>query len=567
MPQLTKAWLQDLQSKIDSVQLVQQYVSLEKSGKGYKGKCPFHQDDTPSFFVYPDNHSFHCFGCGEHGDLIGFLTLQRNLDFMEAVKELAQLAGVAIPHMLTSQVVDEQARKNMKLYDALEAASKLFQKALQQNTEAKNYLAKRKIEPKIAKQYGLGYAPNSFDYLKGTLADIDEKVLVECGLLSAKTNTNGKTFDMFRNRLMFPISDFHGRVVGFGGRVLSGGKPKYLNSPQTPLFHKRELLYGFHEIRSARVKIDSVIVVEGYMDVITLAQHGFQNAVAPLGTALTDGQIQRLKRLSKQIVLFFDGDDAGQTAAWRALTSCYGQLEQGQVLRVVRLPKSHDPDSYLSKFGGEKLKELIAQAPLSSKYFFETLQNRYDLESPESKMGLEEEARPIIDHIPYEPFRALMSQELSRLTGVNPDVVKKSRRKEKSYSTTASAKQSGNNARSPSKGGLTAGERRILRQLIFDMEFVSLISNSSMKRFTEFAEISLLFNVITRIRRNRLQDFAELIASYERESWEHGQLDILAKMGPPEIKGSAHYHAIHNAIEASLVRLQKIKHLQDRLKD
>ena len=271
MSGITKEWIRDLQTKVDAAQLIQQYVTLEKSGNGYKGKCPFHQDNTPSFYVYPNEHRYHCFGCGEHGDLITFIQKQRNLSFMEAIETLAQFAGVEVPRQLSSHAVDAQARKNMKLYETMAAASSVFQKALQKNSQAKEYMESRGIKTQIAKKYGLGYAPKSFDYLKGALADTSERILLECGLLVNKED--GKYYDKFRDRIMFPIHDLNGREVGFGGRSLTDKVPKYLNSPETPLFRKGELLYGFHLVRSARVKLDNVIVVEGYTDVVMLAQH------------------------------------------------------------------------------------------------------------------------------------------------------------------------------------------------------------------------------------------------------------------------------------------------------
>ncbi|MCY3628335.1 MAG: DNA primase [Gammaproteobacteria bacterium] len=566
MSGITKEWIRDLQTKVDAAQLIQQYVTLEKSGNGYKGKCPFHQDNTPSFYVYPNEHRYHCFGCGEHGDLIAFIQKQRNLSFMEAIETLAQFAGVEVPRQLSSHAVDAQARKNMKLYETMAAASSVFQKALQKNSQAKEYLESRGIKTQIAKKYGLGYAPKLFDYLKGALADTSERILLECGLLVNKED--GKYYDKFRDRIMFPIHDLNGREVGFGGRSLTDKVPKYLNSPETPLFRKGELLYGFHLVRSARVKLDNVIVVEGYTDVVMLAQHGFQNVVAPLGTALTNLQIQLLKRLSKQIVFCFDGDEAGQKATWRALENCYSQLEQGQTYQIVSLPQGYDPDSYVNDFGVERFQALIAAAPLSSKYFFDTLQAQYDLKSPESRMGMAEQAQTVIQKIPYEPFRELMIQELARITGVtlkrtiNPSIKKNKKSFEDSLESPTERI-----TKFHSNGNVPQGERHILKTLLYEMKFIHLLARRDLERYLEFQNNSLLFDVIARIHRNKLESFSELISSYDPKSWEYEQLQRIAKEGIPKIRGDAHYDALHGGIQAWLTKCQKQKRAINLIKN
>ena len=566
MSGITKEWIQDLQSKVDAEQLIQQYVTLEKTGNGFKGKCPFHQDNTPSFYVYPNDHRYHCFGCGEHGDLIAFIQKQRNLSFMEAIETLAQFAGVEVPRQLSSHTVDTQARKNMKLYETMTAASTVFQKALQKNSKAKDYLESRGIKTQIAKKYGLGYAPKSYDYLKGALADASEKILLECGLVVSKED--GKSYDKFRDRIMFPIHDLNGREVGFGGRSFTDKGPKYLNSPETPLFRKGELLYGFHLVRSARVKLDNVIVVEGYTDVVMLAQHGFQNVVAPLGTALTNLQIQLLKRLSKQIVFCFDGDEAGQKATWRALENCYSQLERGQTYQVVSLPQGYDPDSYVTDFGVERFQALIAAAPLSSKYFFDTLQAKYDLKSPESRMGMAEQAQSVIQKIPYEPFRQLMIQELARITGVTLKSTFNSNIKETKKSFEDSLEPPTERiSKYHSNGNVPQGERHILKTLLYEMQFVHLLAPEDVERYTEFQHNSLLFDVITRIHRNKLENFSELISSYDSKSWEYEQLQRIAKEGIPKIRGDAHYDALHGGIQAWLTKCQKQKRVSNLIKN
>ncbi|MEQ9510892.1 MAG: DNA primase, partial [Alloalcanivorax xenomutans] len=369
-------FIQDLLARIDIVPLIDARVPLKKTGRNYSACCPFHQEKTPSFTVSPDKQFYYCFGCGASGDALRFVMEYDHLSFPEAVEQLAGRAGVDIPREEHHDSREEKARRSrlQTLYDLLARAERYYRQQLKSapdRQKAVAYLKGRGLSGEIAAQYGLGFAPPGFDNLMTGLS-LDQAGLEQAltaGLLVRREDT-GRVYDKFRDRIQFPIRDARGRTIGFGGRVLGDGKPKYLNSPETPVFHKGRELYGLWEWRRSRDRSDRLYVVEGYMDVIALAQHGVPNVVATLGTATSPEHCQTLFRQVNEVVFCFDGDNAGRRAAWRALESALPSLDDGKQARFLFLPDGEDPDTLVRAQGPETRQALTEKAvPLSSALF------------------------------------------------------------------------------------------------------------------------------------------------------------------------------------------------------
>ncbi|MEW8281341.1 MAG: DNA primase, partial [Candidatus Thiodiazotropha taylori] len=336
-------FIDQLLNRVDIVDVINRRVTLKKAGKEFQACCPFHDEKTPSFTVSPSKQFYHCFGCGAHGSAIGFLMEYDNLGFVEAVEELAQSAGLEVPR----EGGNEQGPDLRPLYELMEKTARFYQHQLKHHAEspaAVDYLKSRGMSGQIAASYGIGFAPPGWDNLTGTLGSDKASLerLNKCGLLS---ESNGKQYDRFRNRIIFPIRDPRGRTIGFGGRVLGDDKPKYLNSPETPLFHKGRELYGLYEARQANREISNLLVVEGYMDVVALAQHNIQNAVATLGTATTHEHLELIFRNCPEVIFCFDGDRAGRDAAWKALNTSLPLMRDGREVRFLFLPQGEDPDT------------------------------------------------------------------------------------------------------------------------------------------------------------------------------------------------------------------------------
>ncbi len=383
---LTPAWLDELRSRTLLSALVGKTIKITKAGREFKGCCPFHNEKTPSFYVNDDKGFYHCFGCSAHGDAIRWMTDQRGLGFMDAVKELAQAAGMDVP--APDPRAAEKAERGNALYDVMTAAADWFSEQLGgiEGADARVYLDKRGIKPATIKTFGMGYAPDSRSRLKAALGQFGEDKLIEAGLLISVEDKD--SYDRFRGRLMIPIRDPRGRVIAFGGRILGAGEPKYLNSPDTPLFDKGRTLYNLDRAGPESRKTNRVIVVEGYMDVIALAQAGIADAVAPLGTALTEHQLERLWRLSDAPILCFDGDNAGQKAAIRAIGRAMPALEPARSLSFITLPPGQDPDDLIKSSGRGAMDALIdAAEPLVERLWRHEL-NAEPLTTPETRAGL-----------------------------------------------------------------------------------------------------------------------------------------------------------------------------------
>ncbi|WP_088279577.1 DNA primase [Ideonella sp. A 288] len=421
---LPQGFIQDLLSRVDVVEVVGRHVELRKAGINHKGLCPFHGEKSPSFIVSPSRQTYHCFGCGAHGDAIRFLTEQGGLGFMDAVRELAQQAGLVVPETRTTP--EEQAREakqreqKASLGSVLERAEAHYKQALKASPRAIDYLKSRGLTGAIAARFGLGYAPEGWRTLAGVFPSYDDPLLVESGLVivQGEDEADQKRYDRFRDRIMFPIRSVRGEVIGFGGRVLDRGEPKYLNSPETPLFHKGQELYGLYEARQALRARGHVLVVEGYMDVVALAQSGFGNAVATLGTACTAEHVAKLFRFTDSVVFSFDGDAAGRRAAGRALEASLPHATDTRTIRFLFLPPEHDPDSYVRELGADAFEQAVTQAvPLSVQLATQAGEG-CDLATAEGRSRLISQARPLVELLPEGLLRGQVEADLAQRAGL-----------------------------------------------------------------------------------------------------------------------------------------------------
>ena len=408
-------FIQTLLDRTDIVAVIERYIPLRKAGANYQARCPFHSEKTPSFTVSPTKQFYHCFGCGAHGTAITFLMEHAGMGFVEAVKELAARAGMQVPDASDAQVEAEHHRDS--LYEVMTRAEQYYREALKATPFAIDYLKGRGLTGQTAARFGLGYAPDDWQPLAGVFADYRDPLLEEVGLVVSAEG--GKRYDRFRGRVMFPIRNERGRVIAFGGRVLGSGEPKYLNSPETPLFSKGRELYGLHEHRRAIQQAGEVLVVEGYMDVVMLSQHAVDNVVATLGTAVTADQVRRLFRVADSVVFAFDGDAAGRKAAWRALENALPQLPDGKRAGFLFLPEGEDPDSYARTRGAAAFRQLVAQAVPLSDFLIGSLTQKTELASQEGRVKLVKLAEPYLRQLTQAPLLAgALRRRLAELTGL-----------------------------------------------------------------------------------------------------------------------------------------------------
>ena len=416
MARIPDAFIDDLLARSDIVEVVGARVPLKKQGREYSARCPFHDERSPSFTVSPTKQFYHCFGCGAHGTAISFLMNYDRMEFLDAVEELAKRVGMVVPRETAQRNADPEAQS---LFNALEAAQRFFQKQLQQTPAATAYLDGRDVDAGTRERFSIGYAPEGFSALKDALGTDARRLqlLEKAGMFSR--NERGHVYDKFRHRIMFPIHDRRGRVIAFGGRVLSkDDSPKYLNSPETPLFHKGRELYGLWQVRQANQKITRLIVVEGYMDVVALFQHGIHEAVATLGTATTPDHAELLFRNAPDVYFCFDGDAAGRRAATRAMESVLPRMKDGRQAFFLFLPDGEDPDTIVRNEGADGFNTRLASATPLSQFFFDELSQDVQLHTLEGKGRLAERAKPYLAQIPDGAFGDLMRQRLTELTGV-----------------------------------------------------------------------------------------------------------------------------------------------------
>ncbi len=410
-------FIDDLLTRVDIVDVINRRVTLKKAGREFQACCPFHDEKTPSFTVSPQKQFYHCFGCGAHGSAIGFLMEYDNLSFVEAVEELADSLGLEVPR---EGGEEPQGPDRRPLYALMEQASRFYQQQLRHHSrasEAVDYLKSRGLTGEIAARFQIGFAPPGWDNLLSALGQDQaaRRQLAECGLIIEQ---EGKRYDRFRDRIVFPIHDTRGRVIGFGGRVLGDDKPKYLNSPETPLFHKGRELYGLFEARKGNSKLQRLLVVEGYMDVVALAQYGISNAVATLGTATTQEHLELIFRTCPEVVFCFDGDRAGRDAGWKALQTALPAMRDGREARFLFLPEGEDPDSLVRQEGREGLEQRLDQALPLSEFLFQQLTSQVKMETIDGRAHLAELARPHLERLPNGLFRRMMVQHLEQLVGI-----------------------------------------------------------------------------------------------------------------------------------------------------
>jgi len=412
---IPQSFIDEVVARSDLVEIIGARVPLKKSGREFKACCPFHNEKSPSFWVSPDKQFYHCFGCGAHGTVIGFLMQYEKMEFLDAVADLAQRAGLEVPR-------EAQASRDsgsVDLHEIMGRAARFFEQNLADSTRAHEYVKRRGIDAKTGAHFALGYAPDAWDsLLKRFGADEEDRQrLFQVGLILERDTRGGERsagfYDRFRDRLMFPIRDSRGRVIGFGGRVIDQGEPKYMNSPETPLFHKGRELYGLYEARQARADFKRLLVVEGYMDVVRLHQAGIVYAVATLGTATTQEHLHKIFRITSEVVFCFDGDRAGRQAAWRALENALPMAQDGRELKFMFLPDGHDPDSLVAAEGAAGFEALLKTALPLSEYLIEQLRLQVDVSHVDGRARLKALAQPLFARMPAGVYRELLADALA----------------------------------------------------------------------------------------------------------------------------------------------------------
>lgn len=420
---IPRVFINDLLARTDIVDLIDARVKLKKQGKNYHACCPFHNEKTPSFTVNSDKQFYHCFGCGAHGNAIDFLMNYDKLEFVESVEELASMHNLEIPYEAGNGPSQIERHQRQSLYQLLDGLNGFYQQALTQPVaeKARAYLQRRGLSQQVIDRFAIGYAPEGWDnVLKRFGKDSENRQsLTDAGMLV--TNDRGRSYDRFRERVMFPIRDKRGRVIGFGGRVLGDGQPKYLNSPETEIFHKGRQLYGLYEARQDASDPARLLVVEGYMDVVALAQYGINYAVASLGTSTTADHIQLLFRVTNTVICCYDGDRAGRDAAWRALETALPYMTDGRQLRFMFLPDGEDPDTLVRKEGKAAFEARMEEAMPLSAFLFNTLLPQVDLSTPDGRARLSTLALPLIAQVPGETLRIYLRQELGNKLGILDD--------------------------------------------------------------------------------------------------------------------------------------------------
>ncbi|MDD2701216.1 MAG: DNA primase [Sideroxydans sp.] len=410
---IPKSFIQDLLNRLDIVDVIDRYVPLKKAGANYVACCPFHNEKSPSFTVSQSKQFYHCFGCGAHGTAIGFVMEHMGMGYVEAIEDLAKGIGLEVPREASNT---PQHKVAPDLYELMQTASRFYREQLKKNQRAIDYLKGRGLSGEVAARFGIGYAPDDWQPLKAAVNNYQDAALVETGLVIE--GEGGKRYDRFRDRIMFPIVNVRGQIIGFGGRVLDKGEPKYLNSPETTLFEKGHELYGLYQAQKAIRAQQRVVVVEGYMDVVALAQHGVEYAVATLGTATTPFHVQKLMRLCDQLVFCFDGDRAGRKAAWRALENALPQLQDGKRIGFLFLPEEHDPDSYIRQYGTEAFEHELDDSLTLSGYLLRELAAQVDLTTQEGKSALVKNAQPLLTAITAPTTALLLRKEVAALAGL-----------------------------------------------------------------------------------------------------------------------------------------------------
>ena len=446
-------FIDEVIARSDIVDLIGSRVQLKKAGKEFKACCPFHDEKTPSFTVSPHKQFYHCFGCGAHGTSVGFLMEHDHMSFVEAVEDLASSLGLEVPREKGAGT----SQRGPDLFPIMEEAQEFFRQSLKNSAEAVAYLKTRGLTGEVAARFGIGYAPAAWGSLLEELGQDEHRrdQLTQAGVLVKKDA--GGHYDRFRDRIMFPILDYKGRPIAFGGRIVGAGEPKYLNSPETPLFHKGRELYGLYEARQALRQLPRILVVEGYMDVVGLVQFGIHNAVATLGTATTGDHLRKLFRVTEEVLFCFDGDRAGRQAAWRALENALPHIREGRQIKFLFLPEGHDPDSLVREEGAEEFLRRCSDGMPLSDFLIGHLSDQVDLDSLDGRARLAELARPLVKRIPKGVYRQLLIDRLSETVQLPP---------QKLGPLVVGAEPEDTRSRRPAGRHMSTGRRTLVRQAI-----------------------------------------------------------------------------------------------------
>ena len=495
---IPQSFIDELLTRTDIVDVIDTRVPLKKAGREFKACCPFHNEKTPSFTVSQVKQFYHCFGCGAHGSAISFLMEFEHMEFVEAVEELAHLAGLEVPREATAEAAAQDATR--PLYAILEDAAGYYRQQLRSHPQADRaveYLKHRGLTGEVAARFGIGYAPPGWDNLVSAVGTDQgaQTALLETGLCIARNENNG-LYDRFRDRIQFPIHDRRGRAVGFGGRVLGAETPKYLNSPESAVFHKGQELYGLYEARKAVRHLERILVVEGYMDVVALAQFDINYAVATLGTATTAEHLERLYRTVPEIVFCFDGDRAGRAAAWRALENTLPLLRDGREARFLFLPDGEDPDSLVRQIGKDAFEHRITTADHLSDFLFDHLSDDLDITSIDGRARLVDQARPLLAKLPDSIFRALLIERLAEIAQTN------TRRLEGRLEKTADTKPAAQTpSAAPRRRGGKSPVREAIAMLLYQPSLAGDIKQLPFEKSAALPGVSLLVDLFELIQR------------------------------------------------------------------
>jgi len=553
---IPQQFIDDLMSRVDIVDVIDARVPLRKAGKDYTARCPFHEEKSPSFTVSPAKQFYHCFGCGAHGTALSFLMNYEHMEFVEAVRELATKAGMEIP---LSASPSNDGPSHQPLYLILEKAAEFFRRQLRNHPQAIDYLKQRGLSGATAAEFGIGFAPPGWDNLSLELGTSpgDQALLMEAGLVIKKDG--GGYYDRFRNRIIFPIRDRRGRVIAFGGRVVDKeDNPKYLNSPETPVFHKGKELYGLFEAQKALRHVDKLLVVEGYMDVVALAQHDIRYAAATLGTATSLEHIERLFRLAPEVTFCFDGDRAGRDAARRALENLLPAMREGRDARFLFLPEGEDPDSLVRKEGKQHFEDRIAQSVSFSTFFYEVLTKQADISSIEGRARLVELARPWLSKLPAGVFKHMMMIRLAELSQLSTDVVARNlgmpgQQPSPGNAVQARARRTGAQQR-PSKSPVRSG----IELLLHTPQLAAVAGQAKRWEILNIPGLSLFINLL-----ELLQAHPHLHSGAILERWrgtpEGQQLAELAKWEPilPEAGLELEFRGVVQWLDTEVAKLRR----------
>jgi DNA primase len=512
-------FIDELIARADIVEVIGSRVQLKKAGREWKACCPFHNEKTPSFWVSPDKQFYHCFGCGKHGTVLGFLMDHDHLAFPEAVEDLAARLGLEVPREGGGDAAAPRAEE--PLYELMGRVARYYGECLGREPRAREYLAKRGLSAETLERFQIGYAVNSWNDLLKRFGDDDlqRRRLADTGLIiereRSQTQFSERHYDRFRDRIMFPIRDTRGRVIAFGGRVIDAGEPKYLNSPETVLFHKGRELYGLYETRRARSNLKRLVIVEGYMDAVRLHQDGIDYAVATLGTATTAEHFKRIFRLVSEVVFAFDGDRAGRAAAWRALQQALPEAREGRQIRFLFLPDGHDPDTLIAAEGREAFEERLAGALPLSEYLVRELSEQSDLTHADGRARFAESARPLYQKVPAGVYRELLLGRLAQIVGLGPERLEELWSKAPGAPAPAPAPAPA--ARAPGHTRASAGRGSLVRQAIVRLVHFPAIATevSADERSgldaSEEAGIALLRELLDNLREQPAQISAQVI--------------------------------------------------------